>query len=141
MEQSRLESRLKRARLSSPGISFDEIAARARAAEARRPRRSLLRLAIAAAAVWLIACLAHIAVDRSIEAVAPAAGQALIADGGDASAAGTARRAFAARQKLMQELVAEGGATGELLPAPRKQSQPDGRSSELPERGRRVCHV
>jgi hypothetical protein len=141
MEQSRLESRLKRAKLSSPGVSFDEIAARARAAEVRRPGRSLLRLAIAAAAVWLIACLANIAVDRSIEAVAPAAGQALIADGGDASAAGTVGRAFAARQKLMQELVAEGGAAGELLPAPREQGKPDGRSSELPERGRRVCHV
>ncbi len=141
MQQSSFESELKRARLSSPGVSFDEIAARVRSREARRPARGLVRLAVAAAAVWLIACLAHVAVDRSIEAVAPGAGQALVADGADTSAARTAGAGLAARQKLMQELVAEGTPADDLLPVHREQGKPDGRSSELPAGGRRVCHV
>jgi hypothetical protein len=141
MQQSSFESRLKRARLSSPGVSFDEIAARARSGGARRPGRGLLRLAIAAAAVWLIACLAHVAVDRSIDAIAPAASQSLAANSGDASAARMVGAGLAARQRLMQELVAEGMPAEELPAIPREHGKPDGRSSEVPGRHQAASHA
>lgn len=139
MKQSQFEHRLKRTRLSSPGISFHEVAARA--GTPRQSRRALVRLALATAAVWLIACLVHVAVDRSINAVTPAATESLIADDGGSSAARILGAGLAARQKLMQELVAEGTPVEELPAIPREHGKPDGRSSEVPEGGRRVCHV
>jgi len=101
MDQDRLERRLSQVRLSSPGVTFEQVAERVAVSARRRRGRALLRLAIAAATVWAIAWLVQVGTDHRLQAGAAVPSAALTA--GEAP---VAPGALMERDQLLQELAA-----------------------------------
>jgi len=101
MDQHGLERRLSRIRLSSPRVTFEQVAERVAAPARRRRSRGLSRLAIAAAALWAIAWLVQVGIDHSLQAGAPVPSTAL-----GAEKAPVAPGALMERDQLLQELAA-----------------------------------
>ena len=72
MDNEKLEKRLRAARLSTPGITLEQVTSRARPPR-KRVWFSTPRLAAVAAGVWLVAWLVTIPLDRGAPGMAPQA--------------------------------------------------------------------
>jgi len=132
MDDESLERRLREVPLSAPGVTFAEIEARARQPRAPRP---LLRLALATAAVWLVAWVAQVAMDRSLQAVAPMPRVTAVAQD-----EGVRPPALVERRELLEELVADGWHGPEPVEASGEERHGT-RSGRGPETVGRLDHV
>ena len=66
-DDDRLKATLGAVSLSAPGVGVDDVLRRAAAEQ--RSRRAMVRMAMAAAGVWLMAWIAQVAVERGVTAV------------------------------------------------------------------------
>ena len=138
MDDEKLKQRLERTTLSSPGISLAQVRERMAPERPRRPS-GLARLAMAAAAVWMLALATQLCVERSLPAVAPLSSAVTVAGGGDET--GGEMWAYAQQRELLQELIAERQPVPLPDPPRPRESADDRRSSMAHPRARWLSHV
>lgn len=131
MRDDELKDRLRRIEFSAPGIGLDEVVQRRQSAVGPRGNRGLLRVAMAAAAVWVMVFVAQVAVERDLGQLVPASAVTVVQNGARRSP--VVSMGVIGQTQLLEQLLAE--EPGFARPTSRKPALPESGQLNRKQRG------